>query len=342
VFRDLIPPRDPGPVDTVPVPDPVHPDAVGSRRELPIGLSLNNIAFNAQLAPMGRIPAPGLNLGVDPFRLDPPMVPFASSVGPGFGTGSNPASPFGNDTISSQIQNDITQRALSRINDPAFMRNAMGLNLGVETPSIADPFAPHSGTGNGVLLNGTLNLRGNPASPFGNDAISSQIQNDITQQALSRINDPAFMRNAPTIGNCGVCTNNDAGGADIGVKDRTSSGLPNANIVHLSSRLTSTFPGLIGEFSDNNAGTPIITSGNDSKHAGKNVPGTNCSTEDLCRKTSNSAHYRNIAYDVRANHLNAARARKLRLDIANRLGPGYDVLLESIGTVNQHIHIEAK
>ena len=65
----------------------------------------------------------------------------------------------------------------------------------------------------------------------------------------------------------------------------------------------------------------VITSCNDSTHK------------------SDSFHYRGLAIDVRTrNYFEDKQA--LRDEIAEALGEEFDVLLESVGTESEHLHIE--
>lgn len=66
----------------------------------------------------------------------------------------------------------------------------------------------------------------------------------------------------------------------------------------------------------------LITSGNDSKH-----------------KTG-SKHYSDEALDFRTKHLTKDQKHKLVAEVKRRLGKDYDVILESEGKVNEHLHIE--
>lgn len=65
-----------------------------------------------------------------------------------------------------------------------------------------------------------------------------------------------------------------------------------------------------------------VTSGNDSKHK------------------DGSKHYVDAALDFRTKHLSLQQKTQLVRDVKKRLGEGYDVILESVGKVNEHLHIE--
>lgn len=59
------------------------------------------------------------------------------------------------------------------------------------------------------------------------------------------------------------------------------------------------------------------------------------------RHSYQSLHYSGQALDLRTHVFrDAEHARRARNRIAERLGQDYDVLLESVGTANEHIHIE--
>lgn len=66
----------------------------------------------------------------------------------------------------------------------------------------------------------------------------------------------------------------------------------------------------------------VITSGNDSKHK----PG--------------SKHYSDEALDFRTKHLPSNAKEGFAEAVQKRLGPDYDVILESEGGVNEHLHVE--
>ena len=67
----------------------------------------------------------------------------------------------------------------------------------------------------------------------------------------------------------------------------------------------------------------VITSANDGRH-----------------KTG-SLHYHDLALDVRTKNLGSDSNKKAAaLLLAHELGGNYDVILESLGEVNEHIHIE--
>lgn len=58
--------------------------------------------------------------------------------------------------------------------------------------------------------------------------------------------------------------------------------------------------------------------------------------------STGSLHYKDAAFDCRTKDLpDLATKQKIRDDIVAILPPGFDVLLEYIGTENEHIHIEA-
>lgn len=55
----------------------------------------------------------------------------------------------------------------------------------------------------------------------------------------------------------------------------------------------------------------------------------------------NSFHYWCMAVDLRTKHLeDGAEKRRVRDELALRLGPGWDVILEAENTPNEHLHVE--
>ena len=67
----------------------------------------------------------------------------------------------------------------------------------------------------------------------------------------------------------------------------------------------------------------VITSANDSKHG------------------ANSWHYKGRALDFRTKQdaLNGLE-NELRNVVKDRLGPDFDVVIEAVGTDNEHLHVE--
>ena len=66
-----------------------------------------------------------------------------------------------------------------------------------------------------------------------------------------------------------------------------------------------------------------ITSGNDSKHK------------------KGSKHYTDEAIDIRSKNFPNKRAKQdFMAAVLLRLGPGYDMILESEGQPNEHVHLE--
>src|SRR3990167_1011820 len=54
-----------------------------------------------------------------------------------------------------------------------------------------------------------------------------------------------------------------------------------------------------------------------------------------------SYHYDDRALDVRTHNFASTHEKQLfAADLRKELGPGYDVILESLGLDNEHIHIE--
>jgi hypothetical protein len=66
----------------------------------------------------------------------------------------------------------------------------------------------------------------------------------------------------------------------------------------------------------------VVTSGRDGKHA------------------TNSLHYKDQALDFRTKHVPRARLNDLVSAIREALGPEFDVILESRGKENEHLHVE--
>lgn len=67
----------------------------------------------------------------------------------------------------------------------------------------------------------------------------------------------------------------------------------------------------------------VVTSGNDSTHM------------------TGSKHYRYEALDIRSKNFPSAKAkREFIRAVQKRLGPSYQIILESEGRMNEHIHIE--
>lgn len=66
----------------------------------------------------------------------------------------------------------------------------------------------------------------------------------------------------------------------------------------------------------------VITSGNDSTHM------------------KGSKHYSDEALDVRTKTLTTIQKHLLKDTVKKRLGAGYDVILESEGKDNEHLHVE--
>lgn len=67
----------------------------------------------------------------------------------------------------------------------------------------------------------------------------------------------------------------------------------------------------------------VITSGNDSKHM------------------KGSKHYTNEAVDIRSKNFPSKAAKRIFISaVLLRLGPGYEMFLESEGRVNEHFHCE--
>lgn len=66
----------------------------------------------------------------------------------------------------------------------------------------------------------------------------------------------------------------------------------------------------------------VVTSGNDGQH----MPA--------------SKHYTNDALDFRTRHIERGLKLKLKTDALQRLGAGYQAILEDVEGDNEHLHIE--
>jgi hypothetical protein len=70
------------------------------------------------------------------------------------------------------------------------------------------------------------------------------------------------------------------------------------------------------------SGDVVITSGNDSRH-----------------KTG-SAHYTDRALDFRTKHLSDLEKVRWKVALQRRLGPAYQVFLEELRNLHEHLHVE--
>ena len=68
----------------------------------------------------------------------------------------------------------------------------------------------------------------------------------------------------------------------------------------------------------------VITSANDAKHL------------------SNSKHYTDQAFDIRSKIFTKQKKAQFVKDLQVLLGPKFTVLLESIGTDNEHFHVQVR
>lgn len=69
--------------------------------------------------------------------------------------------------------------------------------------------------------------------------------------------------------------------------------------------------------------TPVITSGNDSRHS------------------NGSLHFENQALDFRGNNISIAEGRRFEQEVSNVLGADYDVIFETFSNAsNNHLHVE--
>jgi hypothetical protein len=53
-----------------------------------------------------------------------------------------------------------------------------------------------------------------------------------------------------------------------------------------------------------------------------------------------SKHYADLALDFRTKQLTPTEKAELAAMVRNRLGPDYDVILESLAEGNEHLHVE--
>ncbi|MGH2427462.1 MAG: hypothetical protein ACRDGV_01055 [Candidatus Limnocylindria bacterium] len=97
-----------------------------------------------------------------------------------------------------------------------------------------------------------------------------------------------------------------------------------SDIEDLSDNMRDTFDDIVRVWDENDAGTPVITSGNDSKHG------------------TNSLHYDNDAIDLRGKNVSDEKQDQLADDLQDALGDDYDVISEKYpnNPNNDHIHVE--
>lgn len=65
---------------------------------------------------------------------------------------------------------------------------------------------------------------------------------------------------------------------------------------------------------------------------------TSCRYRD--KHGTGSHHYKGLAIDLRSKNLENRHKRVALVELKKRLGPEYQVILESMGTDNEHFHIE--
>lgn len=99
---------------------------------------------------------------------------------------------------------------------------------------------------------------------------------------------------------------------------------PGARLGGLRPEMTRIYGDVAETWSNAGAPRPVITSGNDSRHM------------------RGSRHYDDEAFDLRGNNIDAATARRIRDDLAGRLGGDYQVIYETFpdAPANNHIHVE--
>jgi len=131
----------------------------------------------------------------------------------------------------------------------------------------------------------------------------------------------------------------ESGVSDIGIKT-------GVDIGYVEQALRETYPSIVDAWKEFGGPRPVITAGDDGIHRGSRRPGTDCSTIESCRATSDSLHYRvpTGAIDLRANNISDAAADAIARSLQRRLdaiGPGYFVQHERFpDPVNDHIHVQ--
>ncbi|MGI9418465.1 MAG: peptidoglycan-binding protein [Geminicoccaceae bacterium] len=121
----------------------------------------------------------------------------------------------------------------------------------------------------------------------------------------------------PTTGGSTVSVGREGSGADLLLK-------ANADIDNLDPRVRATFDDIVGAWDAAGGPTPVITSGNDSRHS------------------VGSLHFQDLAIDLRANNISDSLAQSIADDLARRLGSDFDVIFERFpnNPANDHIHLE--
>ncbi|OQA91174.1 MAG: hypothetical protein BWY26_01123 [Elusimicrobia bacterium ADurb.Bin231] len=104
-----------------------------------------------------------------------------------------------------------------------------------------------------------------------------------------------------------------------------------ANVDNLSDEMIEALEQVVEVWDDNNAPTPVITSGNDGEHG------------------EGSLHYEDEAVDLRGNNVSDEEMQQLADDLQEALGDDYDVIAEFFPddpdteqdeSLNDHIHVE--
>jgi hypothetical protein len=123
-------------------------------------------------------------------------------------------------------------------------------------------------------------------------------------------------------------------GADLEVKE-------GVHLEELAWPVVQVLPIVVQAWKHNRAPRPVVTSGNDGLHCGSWHCHRRCRTEEQCRQTSNSAHYRNLAIDLRANNLRDRIARRIVRELRTALGPRFRIQFESYrrNPSRDHIHL---
>jgi putative chitinase len=135
--------------------------------------------------------------------------------------------------------------------------------------------------------------------------------------ALAQSSSSSATAAAPTAGSSAVSVGPEGSGADLLVK-------AGADIDNLDPRVRDTFGDIVAAWDAAGGPTPVITSGNDSRHS------------------VGSLHFRDLAIDLRANNISDSLAQSIADDLARRLGSDFDVIFERFpnNPANDHIHLE--
>ena len=108
---------------------------------------------------------------------------------------------------------------------------------------------------------------------------------------------------------------------EIKNNDNTIATKANADIKNLHPSMNIVINEVIKAYNEYNV-DPVITSGNDSRHS------------------FNSKHYKNKALDFRTKDLPYYAKNRIARTVAYNLGRDYYVQLESLGSNNEHLHVQ--